>query len=195
MRALRGGTPPDLRYSCEWYCVRSQWGGCWTTKPSCFRCGLSRLESEAAQGGFTSLPPKGRPPPPPRANGGGLARVPPRETAYPGEPAVQTKAGLPLSEIKPIITPAVTTDTANTSSVRDLKGMEVQIRHHIERERSCRKTTDLEGGEGKELVTESPKQICELLFQRCTGRETLWQNRATAHRCEKPTNAPYGMKR
>ena len=33
-----------------WYCVRCQRGGCWATKFSCFRCGLSRLESEAATG-------------------------------------------------------------------------------------------------------------------------------------------------
>ena len=58
----------------EWYCVRCQRGGCWTTKFSCFRCGLSRLESEAATGGF----------PQPTSKGGGNGNCVFREAQYPG---------------------------------------------------------------------------------------------------------------
>ena len=58
----------------EWYCVRCQRGGCWATKFSCFRCGLSRLESEAATGGFHQ----------PTSKGGGKEKGVFREAQYPG---------------------------------------------------------------------------------------------------------------
>ena len=49
----------------EWYCARCQRGGCWATKFSCLRCGLARLESEAATGGF----------PQPAGKGGGKGKA------------------------------------------------------------------------------------------------------------------------
>ena len=58
----KGTSFPQYR---EWYCVRCQRGGCWATKFSCFRYGLSRLESEAATGGF----------PQPTGKGGGKGRA------------------------------------------------------------------------------------------------------------------------
>ena len=60
--------------SAEWYCVRCQRGGCWATKFSCFRCGLSHLESEAATGGF----------PQPTGEGGGKGKGVFRESQYLG---------------------------------------------------------------------------------------------------------------
>ena len=69
--ATKGTSFPQYH---EWYCVRCQRGGCWATKFSCFRCGLSRLESEAAMGGF----------PQPTSKGGGKGKGVFREAQYPG---------------------------------------------------------------------------------------------------------------
>ena len=69
--ANKGASFPQYH---EWYCVRCQRGGCWATKFSCFRCGLSRLESEAAMGGF----------PEPTSKGGGKGKGVFREAQYPG---------------------------------------------------------------------------------------------------------------
>ena len=69
--ATKGTSFPQYH---EWYCVRCQRGGCWATKFSCFRCGLSRLESEAATGGF----------PQPTSKGGGKGKGVFREAQYPG---------------------------------------------------------------------------------------------------------------
>ena len=66
--ATKGTSFPQYH---EWYCVRCQRGGCWATKFSCFRCGLSRLESEAATGVPTS-------------KGGGKEKGVFREAQYPG---------------------------------------------------------------------------------------------------------------
>ena len=69
--ATKGTSFPQYH---EWFCVRCQRGGCWATKFSCFRCGLSRLESEAATGGF----------PQPTSEGGGKGKGVFREAQYPG---------------------------------------------------------------------------------------------------------------
>ena len=69
--ANKGASFPQFH---EWYCVRCQRGGCWATKFSCFRCGLSRLESEAAMGGFLQ----------PTSKGGGKGKGVFREAQYPG---------------------------------------------------------------------------------------------------------------
>ena len=69
--ANKGASFPQYH---EWYCVRCQRGGCWATKFSCFRCGLSRLESEAAAGGF----------PHPTSKCGGKGKGVFREAQYPG---------------------------------------------------------------------------------------------------------------
>ena len=69
--ANKGASFPQYH---EWYCVRCQRGGCWATKFSCFRCGLSRLESEASMGGF----------PQPTSKGGGKGKGVFREAQYPG---------------------------------------------------------------------------------------------------------------
>ena len=92
-RRLKGGArrnpPPPPLYD-EWYCARCQRGGCYSTKFTCFRCGLSRLESEAFMGNF---------PPPTDLKGKGKGKAhnfPPREQQYPGRstpPADQN--GLP----------------------------------------------------------------------------------------------------
>ena len=67
----KGASFPPYR---GWYSVRGQRGGCWATKFSCFRCGLSRLESEAATGGF----------PQPTGKGGGKGKGVFWESQYPG---------------------------------------------------------------------------------------------------------------
>ena len=69
--ANKGASFPQYH---EWYCVRCQRGGCRATKFSCFRCGLSCLESEAAMGGF----------PQPTSMGGGKGKGVFREAQYPG---------------------------------------------------------------------------------------------------------------
>ena len=69
--ATKGTSFPQYH---EWYCVRCQRGGCWATKFSCFRCGFSRLESEAATGGFHQ----------PTSKGGGKGKGVFREAQYPG---------------------------------------------------------------------------------------------------------------
>ena len=68
--ATKGTSFPQYH---EWYCVRCQRGGCWATKFSCFRCGLSRLESEAVTGGFLQ----------PTSKGGGKGKGVFREAQYP----------------------------------------------------------------------------------------------------------------
>ena len=51
---IRGGGS-DTSDSGEWYCSRCRRWGCWVTKPTCFRCGLHRMDSEVAQNGSQPL--------------------------------------------------------------------------------------------------------------------------------------------
>ena len=61
---VRGCALANLGDPAEWNCAPCRRGGCWVTNSSCFRCGLTGQESEAA------IPPKGGPPPPPNNSRG-----------------------------------------------------------------------------------------------------------------------------
>ena len=53
---LRGGTTAiGPTFETEWFCAACQRGGCWPTKPRCFRCNLPRTESDKMRG--TGAPP------------------------------------------------------------------------------------------------------------------------------------------
>ena len=73
-RRTRGGGGPRQPLYDEWTCAREM-AGCWAMKRSCFRCGLSRAESER----ILRSNPKGR-----------IRKVPPRERAN-LDPAAMTK--------------------------------------------------------------------------------------------------------
>ena len=81
---LLGGS----KFPGEWHCAGCNRGGCWHTKQWCFRCGLSRAESEAMLGGrvpvlsFSKGSGKGK------GWGKGAATSPPREQNYPGRTTV-----------------------------------------------------------------------------------------------------------
>ena len=76
---LAGGAPPP-RVPGEWYCNVCQRGGCWPARMTCFRCGISRKDSDAVNT--------------PQV-------VPPRERQFPGRaPAQERSAGCP-TERKP----------------------------------------------------------------------------------------------
>ena len=79
---LRAGAQATFPSHMDWFCVACNRGGCWASRPRCFRCGLSRAESEQAMRGSTSI-----------GNGRGMRNgfvqpaphhVPPRETQFPG---------------------------------------------------------------------------------------------------------------
>ena len=75
--ALHGGAG-------QWFCVACQLGGCYAVRTRCFRCGLSRQESERAMG--SSAPSSWPLPPGPVQNGRQPRIVPPREVSHPGRP-------------------------------------------------------------------------------------------------------------
>ena len=87
---------PDTSESGEWYCSRCRRWGCWVTKPTCFRCGLNRMDSDAAHNGSQPLPPKGSPPPP-RGNSKGPSRATSRERSYPGRSTKHSPSGPPTA--------------------------------------------------------------------------------------------------
>ena len=79
---LRAGTQATFPSHMDWFCVACNRGGCWASRPRCFRCGLSRAESEQAMHGSTSI-----------GHGRGIRNgfvqpaprhVHPRETQFPG---------------------------------------------------------------------------------------------------------------
>ena len=64
-RVKGGASPMGPNFVTEWYCAACQHGGCWPTKPRCFRCNLPRTESDKMRGAPASQPtgaspPKGR---------------------------------------------------------------------------------------------------------------------------------------
>ena len=78
---LRAGAQATFPSHMDWFCVVCKRGGWWASRPRCFRCGLSRAESEQAMRGSTSI-----------GNGRGMrngfvqpapCHVPPRETQFP----------------------------------------------------------------------------------------------------------------
>ena len=76
---LRAGAQTNFPSHMDWFCVACNKGGCWASRPRCFRCGLSRAEGERAMhnigNGRTTR--NGTVQPAPR-------HVPPRETQFPG---------------------------------------------------------------------------------------------------------------
>ena len=77
---LLGGS----NYPGEWHCAGCNRGGCWHTKQWCFRCGLSRVESEAMLGGRVPMPSFNKGSGKGKGWGKGAATVPPREQNYLG---------------------------------------------------------------------------------------------------------------
>ena len=76
---LRAGAQPTFPSHMDWFCVACNKGGCWASRPRCFRCGLSRAEGEQVMHNI--------------GNGRGMRNgsvqpaprhVPPRETQFPG---------------------------------------------------------------------------------------------------------------
>ena len=90
MARLRGGAnPPSQRGTAsggagQWFCVACQLGGCYAIRTRCFRCGLSRQESEQAMSG--SSPSTWPLPPGPVHKRRQPRHVPPREKHYPARP-------------------------------------------------------------------------------------------------------------
>ena len=87
---LRGGSNPTQQRGAplggagQWFCVACQLGGCYAIRTRCFRCGLSRQESERAMG--SSAPTSWPLPPGPVQNRRQPRIVPPREMSYPARP-------------------------------------------------------------------------------------------------------------
>ena len=96
---IRGGGSDSDSGGGEWYCSRCRRWGCWVTKPTCFRCGLHRIDSDAAQNGSQPLPPRGSPPPP-RGNSKGPSRAVSRERSYPGRSTQHSPPGPPTARNK-----------------------------------------------------------------------------------------------
>ena len=76
---LRAGAQTTFPSHMDWFCVACNRGGCWASRPRCFRCGLSRAEGEQAMHniGNGRAMRNGSVQPAPR-------HVPPRETQFPG---------------------------------------------------------------------------------------------------------------
>ena len=96
---IRGGGSDSDSGGGEWYCSRCRRWGCWVTKPTCFRCGMHRIDSDAAQIGSQPLPPRGSPPPP-RGTSKGPSRAVSRERSYPGRSTQHSPPGPPTARTK-----------------------------------------------------------------------------------------------
>ena len=121
---MRGGSRPPLFD--EWTCARCQLGGCWTTKRSCFRCGLPRAESEKI---LRSNPP------------GRIREVPPREEYLMGRPSPLKQNFVPPTKRKkgprPAPTPAGGAETSamHIDQVMELLraiGIDAELMEHIQ---------------------------------------------------------------
>ena len=94
---------PNGALQTEWFCAACNHGGCWPTKPRCFRCKLSRVESEGMLGAFPTLgvgSPKGG-----KGQGG-----PQRENHFPGRapmPRSQFTTGRPAKKAKQVPPPSL----------------------------------------------------------------------------------------